>query len=200
MMCNVFILILGVFFTTSELYAKTCQITPEIFHGYNKPSSFKTLNNLIRYPEQLFSARGKVIYITGQVTDRNCVPVSGAIVRIWHTNHYGKYQYDTSEINYVDNYDPYFLGSGTSVTDNLGNYSFITIFPGADESSAIYINFLVQHRNFLDFESKMFFGLDYSSELKDFSVDLASLLIAEYDGKVYHFDITLGGINPYQTY
>ena len=94
------------------------------------------------------------------------------------------------------------------MTNNLGYYSFITIIPGKSGDRAPHINFLVQHPDFPEFKTQMFFADHNCSNcndpaLKDFiDSGLASLLMAplSYNDqgiKAYTFNITLGGHNKF---
>ena len=142
------------------------------------------------------------INIVGRVTDSNCIPITGAVVRIWQANAFGVYEDDPSVFN---NKDPNFVGSGSITTDNLGNYSFFTVMPAANGKRAPHIKFSVYYQGLKAIETEMFFPDQYltskdevfKSQLnaKNRKFLLAKLL--RYDSMnnadIYEFNITLEG-------
>jgi protocatechuate 3,4-dioxygenase beta subunit len=72
---------------------------------------------------------GERIIVAGRVLDENGAPVPHTLVEIWQANAAGRY------IHPVDQHDapldPNFLGAGRCLTDEKGEYRFITIKPGA---------------------------------------------------------------------
>lgn len=185
-----------------------CIETPEIYDLDTRPKNFNPSNNLRRKPGSANVAKGEIIHITGRITDINCLPIQNAVVSIWHANANGINHYDESVEDVK--IDPNFAGSGRFIVNNLGYYNFITIMPGKGNDRAPHINFLVQHPDFPEFTTQMFFlgskcKCDGCADpiLKDF-VDngLASLLIVPFTYndkgiKTYTFNITLGGYNKF---
>jgi len=55
--------------------------------------------------------------------------VPNALVEVWQANAAGRY-YDTRD-RHPAPLDPNFLGAGRAITDEAGNYRFLTIKPGA---------------------------------------------------------------------
>lgn len=183
-----------------------CIETPEIYDLDARPKNFSSSNNLRRKAGSPNSAIGELIHIVGRITDINCLPIQNAVVSVWHANSRGVNHYDE---NIEDNQlDPNFAGSGRFVVNNLGYYNFITIAPGKIGERAPHINFLVQHPDFPEFTTQMFFA-DHNCDncadpvLGDFvSNGLASLLITPFTYsdqviKTYTFNITLGGYNKF---
>jgi protocatechuate 3,4-dioxygenase beta subunit len=74
-------------------------------------------------------ALGQRIIVRGRVQDENGRPVPNTLVEIWQANAAGRY------IHVVDQHpaplDPHFIGAGRCVTDENGNYRFVTVRPGA---------------------------------------------------------------------
>ena len=72
---------------------------------------------------------GERIILHGRVLDSDGRPVRGTLVEIWQANAAGRYKH------VVDGHpaplDPNFTGAGRCLTDDQGNYRFITIKPGA---------------------------------------------------------------------
>ncbi|WP_246214360.1 protocatechuate 3,4-dioxygenase [Wolbachia endosymbiont of Dirofilaria (Dirofilaria) immitis] len=185
-----------------------CIKTPEIYNLDPRPRNFNFSNNLRRKPGSSISAAGELINIVGRITDINCLPIQNAVVSIWHANSHGTNHYD--ENIKEDKLDPNFAESGRFIVNNLGYYSFITIAPGKTGDRAPHINFLVQHPDFPEFTTQMFF-VDYNcnncvdSVLSDLiDSGLASLLIAPFTYnnkaiKTYKFNITLGGHSKFSS-
>ena len=74
-------------------------------------------------------AVGERIIVTGRVLDEEGNPVPNALLEIWQANSAGRY------IHRVDQHpaplDPNFLGIGRCLTNEAGEYRFLTIRPGA---------------------------------------------------------------------
>jgi protocatechuate 3,4-dioxygenase, beta subunit len=71
---------------------------------------------------------GERIIVSGRVLDENARPVTNTVVEIWQANTAGRYQHE------VDRHDapldPNFTGSGQAITNERGEYRFVTIRPG----------------------------------------------------------------------
>ena len=120
-----------------------------------KPEVFHKSNNLTRKAGSFKKAKGEPLYIKGKVTDAFGVPISNAKIKIWQTNSAGKYH---SLLETYSTYlDPNFIMSGEANTDNLGNYEFITIFPGFYDDRAPHINLMVSHDDFGIIETEFYF-------------------------------------------
>ena len=117
---TIFILVLSVQGFCSNNVVNVCQMTPAIWADF-PPPNFATSNNLRKKSGSYKFANGNFINITGKVFDQNCTPVTGAVVRIWQANAYGVFEDDNKVF---DNKDENFAGSGTAITDNLGEYAF----------------------------------------------------------------------------
>jgi protocatechuate 3,4-dioxygenase beta subunit len=131
--------------------------TPSRFFSadLSMPDSFITSNNLIKKTGSFYRAFGEVIFVQGTLSDSFGVPISGAIIEIWQTNAAGKYHTLLEpDSEYIDKY---FSMSGRTITDNLGNYHFITIMPGSVPGRAPHINMNVYHQKFGRLETEMYF-------------------------------------------
>ena len=73
-------------------------------------------------------AQGKVIDVTGRVTDAAGRPIAHARIDLWQANSYGRYAHpgDTHDAPL----DPNFQGSARITADATGHYRFRTILPG----------------------------------------------------------------------
>ena len=72
---------------------------------------------------------GERIVVSGRVADQNGSPVRDSLVEIWQCNaagrsHHRKDQHDAP-------LDPHFHGYGKMLTDEHGNYRFVSVRPGA---------------------------------------------------------------------
>ena len=196
---------------TSEGFADKmgeCTLTPEIWSIGVLPDT-KNSNNLTQDYASFEIARGKKILIKGKVLDNNCVPISGVKVNIWQANPFGLYQFNADDI-YNEHYDKNFRGSGNILTNNLGEFEFITVYPGKVNSISPNIIFRLEHQNFYPFETKMFFPENNNAEsIKNMNPYLIKkqipLVVAKTAGKVddmvvYHFIVTLNQSNLYKEY
>ena len=195
---------------TDEIIITKCPLTPQVWELRSFPESNST-NNLRRKQGSPEFAAGDFITVEGKIVDSNCVPVEGAIVEIWQANALGINQYETHDYKKIDSN---FLESGSTLTDNLGYYSFLTILPGATEVHAPHINFRITHEDFIPMETTMFFenqSLNHKDPTLINEIDATQrhLLVAKgekinknslEEGVNYHFDITLEGKNKYLTY
>lgn len=185
-----------------------CHITPAIWSEFTPPP-FNTSNNLRRKAGSDKFAQGQFINIIGQVLDSNCIPVSDANVKIWHANAMGVYENDT---DIFEDKDPDFTGSGYTVTDNLGRFSFFTIMPAASGKRAPHVKFSISHYMLNPLETEMFFPEQYLTKKdpvlnRQIAAADRNFLIAKtvkYDNienaDVYEFNITLEGELKYKQY
>jgi protocatechuate 3,4-dioxygenase, beta subunit len=71
---------------------------------------------------------GERIIVSGRVLDESARPLANTVVEIWQANAAGRYRHE------VDRHDapldPNFTGSGQAITNERGEYRFVTIRPG----------------------------------------------------------------------
>lgn len=72
---------------------------------------------------------GERIIVSGRVLDDNGRPVPHTLIEIWQTNAAGRYRH--SRDDHPAPLDPNFTGAGRALTDENGQYRFVTIKPGA---------------------------------------------------------------------
>ncbi|HMC84612.1 MAG TPA: protocatechuate 3,4-dioxygenase [Chitinophagaceae bacterium] len=99
-------------------------------------------------------AAGDIIFVKGKIHDELCNPISGAIVEIWQTNHFGKYHH---EYQLEPKEDPNFQGWGQAITAADGSYQFKTIIPSAYARRTRHIHFKVSRRGFHDMITQLYF-------------------------------------------
>ncbi|MCE3254947.1 MAG: pcaH [Rickettsiaceae bacterium] len=214
------ILIFTLFFTSAFGADKTDNelfnprpVTPtRLFSAdLSMPEKFNSTNNLVQKTGSFYGAFGELLFVQGTITDSFGLPIEGAIVDIWQTNSAGKYQTlldDSSDLK-----DKNFNMSGRSITDNLGNYYFITIVPGFYLNRAPHINFNIYHPKFGKLETEMYFEnhprnqLDY--QYLSYSEDERKLLTAKvrltniFDAKstkIASFNIVMKGVHQYKSF
>lgn len=175
------------------------------------PDHFSTSNNLAKKAGSFYRAYGEIIFVKGIITDSFGVPVEGAVVEIWQANAAGKYHTlldDDSE--YVDKY---FSMSGRAITDNLGQYDFITIMPGSNPGRAPHINMNIYHEKFGKLETEMYFE-DHPYNKGDYqymayNVEDRKLLTAKVRRsnfndknsiKICTFNVVMRGVHQYKQY
>lgn len=176
--------------TADDNIVMNCNITPEIYHA-NIPTHFNKSNNLRRLTGSPMVSEGKLIYISGIATDKHCVPIQNARISIWHVDAYGH-----DHKAYLS--DEHFAGTGTAITDNVGNYNFITIVPGEYSNKEYAINITVHHSDFIPLDTRMFFS-NKSQQLQKFDPNIAQrLVLNRHSDNQYKFDISLNGSSFYK--
>jgi protocatechuate 3,4-dioxygenase beta subunit len=185
--------------------ATHCEITPSSLPTVIMPVPMNLTNNLRRGEGSPEVASGTPIYIQGTVRDEMCVPIPGVKVELWHADTKGRYLGDKDV-------DPYFVGSGTAVTDNMGQYTFLSVLPDTPKGGALPLAHIrVSHPDFSILETDMYFSeIDAATRLSmHLSDDTARLLTATSSpidfskpdaGNVYEFHITLDGVSPMRTF
>lgn len=73
--------------------------------------------------------QGERIIVAGRVLDDNGRPASHTLIEIWQTNAAGRYRHHHD--SHPAPLDPNFTGAGRALTDENGQYRFVTIKPGA---------------------------------------------------------------------
>ena len=72
---------------------------------------------------------GERIIVSGRVLDSNGRPVPNTLIEIWQANSAGRYRHAKDQ--HPAPLDPNFTGAGRTLTDQNGEYRFITIKPGS---------------------------------------------------------------------
>jgi protocatechuate 3,4-dioxygenase beta subunit len=187
--------------------------TPERFFkaDLSVPIKFGHTNNLAKKAGAFYRAFGEIIFIQGKVTDSFNVPISGAVIEIWQKNAAGKYHSLLEpDSEYIDKY---FSMSGRAITDNLGNYHFITIMPGSNPGRAPHINMNIYHQKFGKLETEMYFQdhpynendyqyLVYSKEERPLVTALVrhSNILNTKSIKICTFSIVMEGVHKYKKF
>jgi protocatechuate 3,4-dioxygenase beta subunit len=74
-------------------------------------------------------AAGQRIIVTGRVTDEQGRGLPGMLIEIWQANAAGRYVHKADD--WPGPLDPHFLGIGRCLTNENGDYHFLTVRPGA---------------------------------------------------------------------
>ncbi|MFQ5674852.1 MAG: hypothetical protein ACE5G1_03060 [bacterium] len=146
----------------NERKDSNCQLTPKETAGPFYPTKDQLDKDVDLTIVQGAGGRaeGDIIYVSGQVLDQDCQPVDGALVEIWQANKWGRYHHEADPN--PARFDPNFQGWGQVITDENGDYSFKTIFPGAYPVSSEWtrtphIHFKVSRRGYHELTTQMYF-------------------------------------------
>jgi len=101
-----------------------CELSGPVY-GHNPIG--ETDNDLTRHFAE--APQGERIIVAGRVLDEDGRGVPNALVEIWQANAAGRYRHSRDE--HPAPLDPNFLGCGRAITDDAGNYRFVSIKPGA---------------------------------------------------------------------
>ena len=166
-------------------------------------------------------AIGQRIIVTGRVIDDNGNPIPLMLLEIWQANASGRYIHKRDQ--WPGPLDPNFLGMGRCLTDEAGQYRFLTIRPGAypwknhpNAWRPAHIHFSVFGPTMLSrLVTQMYFPGDPLHQLDPIMSSIPTeaarkRLIAEYDHTVtepewalgYRWDIVLRGSagTPFEPY
>lgn len=201
-------LILG---SAAKAIAQTCGLTPRQTAGpfYPGESEFSQQNDLTYVSNSWKRAIGQVVYIKGKVLNQNCTPISNANVEIWQACATGKYNH-SNDPNPAK-LDPNFKYWGETFTDDLGQYSFKTIIPGAYPADTNWtrpphIHFRIAKLGYIELITQMYFkgnefndadlilqqiGNEKNSVIIDFQEAPSDL---EQGSLIGYFDITLKSV------
>ncbi len=196
-----------------DRFLSRCVETPSIVgaaNDYPGKDNIITSNKLALPAGKSIYAPGEILYLSGRVLDRDCVPISDAVVEIWQANAFGKYGVASGGSR--ANPYPAFAGNGRAITDNLGRYNFVTVFPGPYGNNAPHIHVKVLHRDFATLNTEIYFRGDQRNasdpKLRRLSPQVQDRLMATIfprsdnpdDGMNATFDITLKGANKFRRF
>jgi protocatechuate 3,4-dioxygenase beta subunit len=156
------LLSLGLFGATIARAADACGLTPAQVEGpfYPVVDQSDKDTDLTKVAGHTGSAKGQLVRITGQVRDSQCNPLKDAMVEIWQACHTGKYNHpeDPNEAALDEDFQYW----GRTKTDANGNYSFLTIKPGAYPASGDWVrpphvHFKIAAPGFRSLTTQMYF-------------------------------------------
>ncbi|MDA7705563.1 hypothetical protein N8772_03710 [Rickettsiales bacterium] len=209
---NIFLVTNAIADDYSNLFNSRTPTPQRLFtDNYSIPDDFNSTNNLVKKTGSFYLAFGEIIYLKGKITDSFGIPITGAIVKIWQTNSKGKYH--TLLAKNDKNIDKHFNMSGTAITDNLGNYNFITIVPGFYFGRAPHINMNIHHERFGELKTELYFEghprnkmdsqyLSYSPADRKSLTAMVRLsdMFNPNSRKICTFNIIMKGIHQYKDY
>jgi protocatechuate 3,4-dioxygenase beta subunit len=115
-------------------------------------------NRLAMPAGKAVAAQGQIMYFMGRVLDKDCVPVKGAKLELWQANASGKLKVATPAE--LASPEPVFAGAGKTHSNNLGEYQFITVFPGVNGNRAPHLHLRITHDEFPPITTEVFFAQD----------------------------------------
>jgi protocatechuate 3,4-dioxygenase, beta subunit len=72
---------------------------------------------------------GERVIVAGRVMDEDGRPIRRTLIELWQANAAGRYRHNVDD--HRAPLDPNFSGAGRAITDDNGEYRFVTIKPGA---------------------------------------------------------------------
>lgn len=147
-------------------------------------------------------AIGEVVKLKGIVLDNMCRPIKGALVEIWQACASGKYNHpgdpNTAAL------DPNFQYWGKAITNDKGEYEFITIKPGTYRANSTWvrpphIHLKASLRGHEELTTQVYFKRDLELNNKDLILQKLSLadqkdVIVDFQSGTGKFNITLARI------
>lgn len=173
------------------------KITPIIKNEKFLPSEFETSNNLTISGEGLVAATGKKIKIFARLFDKECKPVSNAIIKLWQADSKGHLNYKSNNETLLNKSATNFIGTGATSSDTNGRFNFITIMPGKIDNLPAHINLMITHQDIEKFTTNIYFERDVSKieEVNMLSAGQGEKIIAiknlEMKDDIYLIDIIL---------
>jgi protocatechuate 3,4-dioxygenase beta subunit len=154
---------LGASSAMANSLANICESTPRQPEGpfYPVRSQADTNRDLTKVDGKSELAAGEIIYLSGKVTDQNCLVVKNVVVEIWQACVSGKYDHPGDAQN-PNPLDPNFQYWGITTTNDEGEYFFKTIIPGHYNASATWvrpphIHFKIHKRGYHELITQMYF-------------------------------------------
>lgn len=211
---------------TDRQVKERCAQTPALGAGnYPGFSSMPTSNNLAMPPGKSVMAEGQPVYFYARLFDRDCVPVSEAKVELWQADPQGRHRFATKAA--LATPDATFAGGGRTTTTNLGEFAFITLYPGPYEYTitkkrddgttykevikrAPHFKMKISHPDYPDYQTSLYFQGDNRNAtdhvLKKQSAAVKARVLMpvtprEGDfnhGLQVHYDIVLPGKDPWR--
>ena len=190
----------------APLPASKCIATAALVtRNYPGSEAIPSVNALTLPAGKAVEAEGQRIIITGHVLDSACVPVADAQVELWQNDPYGRWIL-ANESDLVSA-RPAFSGAGRAITDNNGEFHFITLFPAAVGGLAPNFNIRIRADGLNDFSTILYFAGDKRNKAdKLFSKlslpaqqSISIRMNQQEDGQLYgNIELALPGKIPYR--
>lgn len=115
-------------------------------------------NRLIQPAGKALPYDGQILVVQGRVYDSRCVPVKNAEVELWQADPFGRLQLATGED--LVNPKPVFTGAGRTYTEEDGEFTFITAFPGFNKGAAPTLSIRLSAPNQPTLSTRLYFAND----------------------------------------
>ena len=102
------------------------EVTGPLFSGIKLDAGEDDLTRIAGSAQE---ALGERIIVVGRVLDEDDNPVPNTLIEIWQANAAGRYRHPVDQHNAP--LDPNFTGAGRCLTNERGEYRYLTIKPGA---------------------------------------------------------------------
>ncbi|HYM01502.1 MAG TPA: protocatechuate 3,4-dioxygenase subunit beta, partial [Stellaceae bacterium] len=89
---------------------------------------------------------GSRMIVAGRVLDEQGRPVRGTLIELWQANSAGRYRHEGDQHDAP--LDPNFTGAGQVITNDAGEYRFVSIIPGSYPWRNSYNAWRAQHLHF----------------------------------------------------
>ena len=145
--------------------AAGCIVRPELTEGPIFVDDQQNRSDVRTDPSNGAISAGALLNLTFNIStlqDNACTPLANAQVDIWQCDAAGIYS-DTDQLGF-DTVGQKFL-RGHQFTDENGQVTFQTIYPGWYEGRAVHIHFKIRTDDGYDFTSQLFFDDDFTSEV-----------------------------------
>lgn len=139
----------------------SCKPSPEVRPSFKMPKNIRESNNLWRRTGAIDHASGQYIRIDGTIRDQNCTPVSNAVVTLWQMDPSGMYESRYRRLvedpRRHPDYDPNFGYSGRTTSNNLGEFSFLSVMPGViNLADPPHVNVKIEREGFDDVITRIY--------------------------------------------
>ena len=124
--------------TTAETTFDVCELTPPQIEGPYY------LNLSDERSEMIRDRMGIPLLMNLRVTHRDCAPVAGALVEVWHADAHGVYSGFADQVEDTTGLE--FLRGEAKCNQN-GEVQFVSIYPGWYPGRAVHIHFKVSLHN-----------------------------------------------------
>ncbi len=183
-----------------------CKITKQTVNEY-EPKQFNKSNNLLNLNGIPPLYCGENIILYGRILDHNCAPISDARIELWQANCDGKYIYQPLKSKFAINYDLFdfdnkttFTGNGTAITNNMGYFTFSSIYPKSVLDQMPQVNLKITYKDIetsyysVELAKARVKDKDYFYELSHMSQEANKMGV-----ELYYFTIILGtsGLQEY---
>jgi protocatechuate 3,4-dioxygenase beta subunit len=186
--------ILLIFFSSQALSDSKCCFTKQHLDNH-EPKTFNKNNSFLISP---LKNDPSIIVVKGRVVDERCVPISNITIEAWQADQQGFFNYtplrnvDKKYFKKASN----FAGSGTSATNNRGEFTFVTRY----YKKYPLMNMRVKHYKENILETKIRFN-DKVKDIGEF--DNLMYLKSNNDnpviiGNTYYYQIVVPQTNKYK--